>query len=485
MDIELLASTLLSRLEHGFDHVLGQHISRMEVALSARQVPEGLTIVEDPVSVHPGYGIELLLFMGGKYNHFSCLQQAMGVQLASQNTTNFAIHMATGQGKSLVWLFPASIATHRTTILITPYPGLMQDIKDRCEDHLLDWEIWSPSNPHPEHTPILLVWTDQVAHPLLMAHVWHLKAANKVARVILDEPQALVTSQRYRPIRTQLTSLADMGIPFGLLSATLPSGIVPPLMGMLGIRNLHVVRGCTARPNLAYHRQVCESSADLRKGVVSLAKELILHMASGERGMVICVNDEDTTYFSHQLGAEMFTSDLSLEEQDLTIHRFRTKASGTIVCTTGLIQGIVIPHARWSIHAGLPHDVVDAIQSLRPMGRDGKESHCHLMALRSQCAEVQEEGDVLGVGAIRRIVSQPNLCVQEALTGFNDLHALSCGALHSALCDRCQALGMVRSQGGSFSVSDCHRPSVWVDLTTPFSKTQHLSPRSPSLRPGS
>jgi len=58
-------------------------------------------------------------------------------------------------------------------------------------------------------------------HHLFMAHVRYLKSTNKVARIILDEPQALVASQKYRPVMKQLTVLAEMGIQIGLLSATL------------------------------------------------------------------------------------------------------------------------------------------------------------------------------------------------------------------------------------------------------------------------
>jgi len=101
-------------------------------------------------------------------------------------------------------------------------------MKDQCEDHLLNSEIWSVSNPHPDHTPILLVLMDQVTYPLFMAHMWDLNITDKVTRVILDESQALVASQLYCPTITQLTLLVDMGIPLGLLLATLPSSIVPP-----------------------------------------------------------------------------------------------------------------------------------------------------------------------------------------------------------------------------------------------------------------
>src|SRR5882672_11676090 len=99
------------------------------------------------------------------------------------------------------------------------------------------------------------------------------------------------------------------------------------------------------------------------------------------------------------------------------------KPSHTIACTTGLTQGVHIPHAQWSIHASLPYDMVDAIQSLGCIGCNGKLSHCHLMALCSQCVEVEDgvgEGDVLGVAAICHTVSGHQLCVQEELTWFND-----------------------------------------------------------------
>jgi len=86
MDIELLASALIACLEYCWGDVLGQRISHMEVTLPAPQVQGGLRIVEDSMSVNSRYGIELLSFMGGRYNKFSCPQQVMGVQLASQKS---------------------------------------------------------------------------------------------------------------------------------------------------------------------------------------------------------------------------------------------------------------------------------------------------------------------------------------------------------------------------------------------------------------
>src|SRR5882724_11011642 len=120
-------------------------------------------------------------------------------------------------------------------------------MKDQCKEHMLTSEIWTSLNPQPGNTPVLLVLIDQVPHHLFMAHVQYLKYTNKVARIILDEPQALVASQRYQLVMTQLTVLAKMGIKIGLISATLPPGIVPPLMHMLGISHLNIIRGCMAR----------------------------------------------------------------------------------------------------------------------------------------------------------------------------------------------------------------------------------------------
>ena len=475
LDIEPLASTLVSCLEGRFRDILVHEIRRTELALpTAPHSAEGLRIVEDPVFVDPGYENELMSFSGRKFNKFSCPEQAMGVQLASQQWTHFAVHSATGSGKSLIWMFPSFLWERKyTTIVISPYRALLQDMKDRCNEHMLTSEIWTSSNPQPGHTPVLLVLIDQVPHHLFMAHVRYLKSTNKVARIILDEPQALVASQKYRPVMKQLTVLAEMGIQIGLLSATLPPGIVPPLMHMLGIRHLHVIRGCTARQNLAYHRHLFKSSAQLRMAVVSLAKDLILAMTSEERGFIICRTKADSVYFSEALEAECYNSDVTPEEQIRILQRFRStpKPSRTIACTTGLTQGVHMAHARWSIHAGLPYDMVDAIQSLGRIGRDQRLAHCHIMALHSQCVQVEdgvEEGDVLGVAAMRRTVSQHQLCVQEQLTGFNDGRALSCGALNSVLCDRCEALGMLRTQaGGPCSVSGFHPPLFLFVLKTP------------------
>jgi len=158
---------------------------------------------------------------------------------------------------------------------------------------------------------------------------------------------------------------------------------------------------------------------------VSLAKDLILAMTSEERGFIICRTKADSAYFSEALEAECYNSDVSPEEQVRILQRFRStpKPSHKIACMMGLTQGVHIPHARWNIHAGLSYDMVDAIKSLGCIGRDGQLAHCHIMALHSQCVEVEdgvEEGDVLGVAAIHCTVSQHQLCIQEQLNGFND-----------------------------------------------------------------
>ena len=100
---------------------------------------------------------------------------------------------------------------------------------------MLTSEIWTSSNPQPGHTPVLLVLIDQVPHHLFMAHVWYLKSTNKLSRIILDGPQAIVASQSYWLVMTQLIVLAEMGIQIWLLSATLPPGILPPLITCWGI----------------------------------------------------------------------------------------------------------------------------------------------------------------------------------------------------------------------------------------------------------
>jgi len=80
----------------------------MELTLpTAPHSAEGLRIVEDPVFVDLGYENELMSFSGSKFNKFSFLEQAMGVQLASQQWMYSAVHLAMGSGKSLIWMFPS------------------------------------------------------------------------------------------------------------------------------------------------------------------------------------------------------------------------------------------------------------------------------------------------------------------------------------------------------------------------------------------
>jgi len=145
IDIEPLASALVSCLDSRFGDLFAHQIKRTDHALrTAPHGSEGLTIIEDPVFVKPGYGIQILLFSGCSYSKFSSPEQAMGVELASQPLTNFAVHSATGSGKSLIWMFPSSLSeAHSTTILITRYPALL-DLNDKCEKHLLTTQIWSP-----------------------------------------------------------------------------------------------------------------------------------------------------------------------------------------------------------------------------------------------------------------------------------------------------------------------------------------------------
>src|SRR5467141_2544480 len=99
---------------------------------------------------------------------------------------------------------------------------------------MLTSETWTPSNPQPGNTPILLVMIDQVPHHLFLAHVRYLKSTNRVARVIVDEPQALVASQRYHPVMNQLTVMAEMGIQIGLLSEMRPSRHSTPTHAHVG-----------------------------------------------------------------------------------------------------------------------------------------------------------------------------------------------------------------------------------------------------------
>lgn len=288
--------------------------------------------------------------------------------------------MPTGGGKSLLFMLPAWIAGG-LTVVVVPLVALRSDLQERCTKLGISCVEWQSRRP-PDEASIVLVTPEAAVTGDFRTFLNRQQIFGRLDRIVIDECHILLMpGSSFRTTIKLLGQLATWNVQLLLLTATLPPSLEYRLWQHLRVHRdqVHLYRGRTTRPNIAYRIWRPQVDAALHQGTAWLTDSSVMafvrariSLASPGRTIIYCSTREATERVASSLECEAFHS-VSYDKAGI-LTRFRQGPGQVVVATASLGLGIDIPDIRCVLHLGWPRTMLDYSQESGRAGRDGQAS---------------------------------------------------------------------------------------------------------------
>jgi len=101
--------------------------------------------------------------------------------------------MATGQGKSMLFMLPAYCVSGGTMVVIVPLCLLQEDLERRCREAHIECVQWDSRRPH-ETACIVLVTPESAVTKTFDTYINRLRSTYQLDRVVIDECHVVLDS---------------------------------------------------------------------------------------------------------------------------------------------------------------------------------------------------------------------------------------------------------------------------------------------------
>ncbi|KAK2666817.1 Helicase, C-terminal [Fusarium oxysporum f. sp. vasinfectum] len=285
-------------------------------------------------------------------------RDAMLATMGPRAPEQVIVVLATGSGKTLVFMVGATLAGAETTILILPTVALRGSKKS---------------------APIVVVSAEAACTEAFLEYANRLSDRQCLDRIVIDECHLTITASCYRRSMSQLAwHVRQIRTQTVWLTATLPPIYQELFFEHNKLVRPHIVRESTNRPNIRYIVQqerglgnLCEQAACL---VQSCWTRTDLFKSERDRVIIYCPTKDLVAELADMLGCPSYTAESGTEEEKMAIiERWLTAAdSPIIVATSALGPGFDYPHIRLVIHVDAPSLLTDFSQESGRAGRDGE-----------------------------------------------------------------------------------------------------------------
>ncbi|KAF4335798.1 tlh3 [Fusarium beomiforme] len=250
-------------------------------------------------------------------------RDAMLATMGPRAPEQVIVVLATGSGKTLVFMVGATLAGAETTILILPTVALRGNMLERLGKVALKHHIWRPGSK--KSAPIVVVSAEAACTEEFLEYANRLSDRQCLDRIVIDECHLTITASCYRRSMSQLAwHVRQIRTQTVWLTATLPPIYQELFFEHNKLVRPHIVRESTNRPNIRY---IVQQEPGLGN--------LYLFKSERDRVIIYCP-----------------TKDL--------------------VATSALGPGFDYPHIRLVIHVDAPSLLTDFSQESGRAGRDGE-----------------------------------------------------------------------------------------------------------------
>ena len=101
--------------------------------------------------------------------------------------------IATGEGKSMLFMLPAYCVSGGTTVVIVPLCSLQEDLERQCREARIECVQWDSRRPH-ETASIVLVTPESAITKTFSTYINRLRSTYQLDRVVMDECHVVLDS---------------------------------------------------------------------------------------------------------------------------------------------------------------------------------------------------------------------------------------------------------------------------------------------------
>lgn len=297
-------------------------------------------------------------------------KQQVALRAIMDNKSPIVLVMATGGGKSLVFMLPASVKEAGTTVVVTPLVALKQDMQRRCRELGIECQSWS-GRKKMHDSCILLVTPESATSIGFMQHLRKLQSMDRLDRIVIDECHVLLNTRLdFRRKLQKLRKVVEFTVQLVLLTATLPPSKESELLSMISIEGPVMLRDMTSRHNIRYAvRQYSAEKIDqIAVDIVSRRVQWYVTAASG-RVIVYGGRVEHCKKLAEKLECAAYFA--KSEGKNAGLQDWLEGKTQVIVATNALGLGIDVPNVRLVLHAEASFDLLNYGQESGRAGRDG------------------------------------------------------------------------------------------------------------------
>lgn len=321
-------------------------------------------------------------------------QQKEALQAIMNGEARVVAVLATGEGKSLLFMLPALCVRGGLTILVLPLIALRQDMMKRCKSFGLRCVEWT-AGATADDAGLVMVTPESAGSGGF--HTFLNRVSRKIDRIVIDECHVVLNDgYNFRRKMQQLGDLTRARVQMVLLTATLPVSKREELWKRMHWNerenNVRIFHKSTTRKNISYQVATLKPKGKLDK------ESLVLRLINkGHKEcqpgkvLVYCNTIKEVQIYSNALGVDGYHSRAEMRGEKL--EGFMRKEDGLIVATSALGMGLDIPDIRVVIHIGRPRSLEEYLQESGRAGRDGLKSKALVILWWGEEGE-QAQGEV-------------------------------------------------------------------------------------------
>ncbi|KAG5912681.1 hypothetical protein E4U61_000174, partial [Claviceps capensis] len=317
-------------------------------------------------------------------------RNAMLAMLGPRATDQVVAVLATGSGKTLLYMVGAKLAGAGITIVVVPTVALRENLLFRLSEKDITASVWK-QNACTE-VSVVLVSAEEACSMAFLQYAHRLTISQKLDRIVVDECHLTITAKSFRRCMSELGGIVrQVQTQTVWLTATLPPDLEADFIEQNALHKPHIVRESTNRGNIQYKLQAYRGAGGLLTETVALVQKLSDTISSASEGddghetpaggrrariIIYCGTKQLMNKIAVKLGCQTYTGDQDLmsdEDKKAAINEWLgPSGSPAIVATSALGVGFDYPFVRWVIHAGPPRRLTDFSQESGRAGRDGR-----------------------------------------------------------------------------------------------------------------
>ncbi|CAA9967161.1 ATP-dependent DNA helicase Q1 [Pyrenophora teres f. maculata] len=304
-------------------------------------------------------------------------KQEESLKAVMQRRLRVLVVMATGAGKSMLFMLPASVSPDGVTVVVAPLNALRDDLQDRCDQLGIPCAKWDGRRP-PYWARIVLVTPESAVTKAFGRFIDEKRMLHQLDRIVIDECHVLLEStQDWRPDLLKMAEMTEKGTQVVYLTATLPPTLQPAFLQTAGL-DAQTVTICrdksTTRTNIAY--QVLEyTRGTLEKVLVELVAAKRRKYGPGAQIIVYCPTVDETKRLARLLQCSAYYREMGSDEEKARMVRSFTLGIEKLCTATNMLGlGLDAVGVRVVIHVAMCPLLLQYVQESGRAGRTGLDS---------------------------------------------------------------------------------------------------------------